>query len=304
MKRQHLPVRSLCGSIFIGGLVALSGACGGSPPAPNPLLVPWEQLTGRIAYVRGTQEIFVIDSVRREVRLVYTIHPDFWIRDVTWHPSGTSLTVTMFQVYPAQVWSLASIDVGTGNRTNLYPAMIDPSYADWSKDGRVAFKAGGGLFIDGVAFSPGLDAVALSAPSWSPDGSTLAVAVNNPSAFHGSGDLTLVNVATGTASPLGPADCSEPKFSPDGTRIAYTFIPVATPSEQLRIARVPGGAETHLSGADSIVPSHPAWSPDGARLVAQSNTDLNHPKLYLVDATTGATTPLIASDGHSPAWSP
>jgi WD40 repeat protein len=308
MNRLRSLVSSLCLSLVVGCVAVLGAGCGKSDNFdPEPLLVPWDQLSGRIAYVRGHNEIIVIDPAARNARRVYKTSEHDWVRDVTWHPSGNSLTVTLYNVYPHMIWSLASIDVQTGNKTDLYPAMNDPNYAAWSTDGRVAFKAfgppfPGGLFIDGVPLSPGLDVAALTAPSWSPDGSTLAVVVNFPSAYWGMGDLNLVDVATGAASPLGPADCSEPRFSPDGTRIAYTFMPVATPSEQLRFVSAPGGVETHLSGADSIRPSHPAWSPDGSRLLVQSNTDLDHPKLFLVDATTGAPTQLTSKDGHLPAW--
>jgi len=306
MKRLRLLASSLCLSLLVGGVAVLGAGCGKSDSFdPEPLLVPWDQLSGRIAYVRGYNEIIVIDPAARNVRRVYKTSENDWVRDVTWHPSGNSLTATLYNVYPNGTWSLVSIDVRTGNKTDLYPAMNDPSYAAWSTDGRIAFRAfPGGLFIDGVPFSPGLDVAALTAPSWSPNGSTLAVVVNYPSAYWGMGDLNLVDVATGAASPLGPTDCAKPRYSPDGTRIAYDFMSVALAVEQLRFASVPGGVETHLSGADSIRPSHPAWSPDGSRLVVQSNTDYEHPKLYLVDATTGATTQLTSKDGHSPAWIP
>jgi WD40 repeat protein len=303
----------------VGGVALLGTGCGSSNNGnsdafdPEPLLVPWQQLSGRIAYARGYNEIIVIESATRSVRLVFKAGDYDQVRDVTWHPSGNALTVTVFTVYPIARWWLASIDVQTGNKTDLYPAVSNPAYAAWSPDGRLAFTAAAhpdlGLFLDGVPISPGLDVASLTAPSWSPDGSTLAVVVRNLSAAWGMGDLNLVNVATGVASPLGPAYCSEPTFSPDGTRVAYQYMPVdpgpvQRSMEQLRFASVPGGVETHLSGADLIRPSHPGWSPDGSLLVVQSNTDYVHPKLYLVNASTGATTQLTAKDGHTPAWIP
>ena len=188
----------------------------------------------------------------------------------------------------------------------LYPAVWSPTYAAWSPDGRIAFRAWGppaeGLFIDGVQFPLSPNMASFSAPSWSPDGTTLAVAVGQSSPpFGTAGDLVLVDMASGTVSPLGPTNCHAPRYSPDGTAIAFNFEPPQLP-EQLWFASVPGGVETHLSGADLIRPSHAAWSPDGSRLVVQSNTDYNHPKLFLVNASTGATTQLTAKDGHSPAW--
>jgi Tol biopolymer transport system component len=273
--------------------------------------VPWEQLSGRIAYVRGDTEIILIDPSSRTVRLVARAGPYEMVRDVTWHPGGTSLTVTLLTAYPVANWSLASIDVRTGGRSDLYPTVLRPTYPAWSRDGRIAFVAplasALGLFIDGVPVSPGLDVEVMNAPSWSPDGSTLAVVVHGSSPALGVGDLHLVDVATGAASPLGPVDCSEPRFSPDGTRVVYQSMPIGVgpaPTGQLRFASVPGGAETHVSGADFLRPSHPAWSPDGSTLVVQGHPSYAPSNLYLVDASTGGTTQLTAKGGQSPAWTP
>lgn len=298
----------LCLSVVLGGGAILG--CGNEDKADSePLLVPWSQLTGRIAYVRGSREIMVIDSTRRVVERVYLAEADADVRDVTWHPNGALVTATLFHLGPgfAAFWSLASIDVRTGAKTDLYPTMSDPVFADWSPDGRIAFKSGGppafgGLYIDGeLVPTDVVIPVALSAPSWSPDGSTLAVIQDNTSGWHGYGDLRLLDVASGTATSLGPSGCAHPRYSPDGTLIAFTRVSEATSTDRLWLASVPGGVETHLSGADSIMPTHPDWSPDGSRLVVHSEAQ---PNLYLVDATTGAPVQLTAKGGHLPAWIP
>jgi len=301
MKRLYLLASSYCLSLLVGGVAVLGAGCGKADNFdPEPLLVPWEQLSGRIAYVRGNNEIIVIDSATRNVRLAYKTQPNDWVRDITWHPSGSSLTATLLELGTAR-WSLVAIDIQGASMVALYPAVWSPTYAAWSKDGRIAFRAWGwpteGLFIDGVYFPISRTMASFSAPSWSPDGTTLAVAMAP------AGDLVLVDMASGTDSPLGPTNCHAPRYSPDGTTIAFNYEPPDLP-EQLWFASVPGGVETHLSGADLIRPSHAAWSPDGSRLVVQSNTDYNHPKLYLVNASTGAATQLTAKDGHSPAWIP
>jgi Tol biopolymer transport system component len=298
MNGLRSQVSSLCLSLAVGGVAVMGAGCGKSDTSdPEPLLVPWSQLSGRIAYVRGYNEIIVIDSARREVRLVHRTPPGELVQALAWHPSGNFLTVT---VDGDEGWSLASIDVRTGSKTNLYTEFHWAAFAAWSPDGRIAFTSGGEtLFIDGVLV-PHASMAFLSSPSWSPDGATLAL-IANDSARLGSGDLNLVDVATGTATPLGPKNCFEPIYSPDGTRIAFTSW---SPDQQLRIATVPDGIESHLSGADVIIPSHPAWSPDGSRLVVQSDLESAHPALHLVDPGTGNTVRLTSKDGRLPAWIP
>jgi dipeptidyl aminopeptidase/acylaminoacyl peptidase len=261
--------------------------------------------------VRGNNEIVVIDSTARTVRLVHRTGEHDWVKDVTWQPGGSALTLTLLTISPWARWWLAAVDVRTGNRTELHPALLDPAFAAWSPNGRIAFTAAQPpdrrLFVDGVPFPTALDVAFLTAPSWSPDGSTLAVVSYGEGAAWGFGDLHLVDVATGAASPLGPVDCSEPRFSPDGTRVVYQSMPTGVgpaPTGQLRFASVPGGAETHVSGADFLRPSHPAWSPDGSTLVVQGHPSYAPSNLYLVDASTGATTQLTAKGGQSPAWTP
>jgi hypothetical protein len=290
--------------------VILAVGCGDKDEFdPEPLLVPWDQLTGRIVYLRGYEDVILIDATRREVRRVYKFNQlDSMARDVTWHPSGNSVTVSLFNLAGA-AWSLASVDVRTGSRSDLYSEFQEPRFASWSPDGTVAFVAygppsPGGLYVDGTLVS-NVDVEPLNAPSWSPDGTTLAVITSNPaSSVHSFADLSLLDVGTGAVTPLGPVDCSEPRYSPDGTRIAFTRFSVAPPGEELWIAGVPGASEVHLAGADSIGPAHPAWSPEGSRLAVQSNQAGTGQKLYLVDAVTGGAVQLTAKGGYAPAWIP
>jgi len=312
MKRLRQLASSLCLSIVVGVVAVLGAGCGKSDTFdPEPLLVPWDQLSGRIAYIRGP-EVIVIDSAARTVRRVYKISDlNHWVMDVAWHPSGNSLAVTIFMLDP-RVWSLASIDVRTGTRTDLYPTIFDPKPSSYSADGRLAFFGGPpaypGIYIDGVlglVFPPIYVPETWSAPAWSPDGLTLAVAATDPlSGASSQPHLYLVDVSTWTTSPFGPTNCTNPTYSSDGTRIAYTSMSPELNTEQLWFASVPGGVETHLSAADSILPAHAAWSPDGSRLLVHSNVAVENPKLFLVDAATGAPTQLTSKDGHSPAWIP
>ena len=129
MKRLHLLASSYCLSLLVGGVAVLGAGCGKSDNFdPEPLLVPWDQLSGRIAHVRGYNEIIVIDSATRNVRLVYKTQPNDWVQDVTWHPSGNSLTATLLELGTAR-WSLVAIDIQGASMVALYPAVWSPTYA-------------------------------------------------------------------------------------------------------------------------------------------------------------------------------
>jgi Tol biopolymer transport system component len=200
------------------------------------------------------------------------------------------------------------VDLRTGATAELFPEIPERLRASYSPDGRLAFNGGPpwGIYVDGVlglATENVMSPISLSAPAWSPDGRTLAVAafVQVPGSLPVY-DLYLMNPVTWTYSPLGPRDCEDPIYSPDGGLIAYERTDAGG---TLWYATVPGGVETHLAGADSITPSHPAWSPDGTQLVVDGYMAGSLPtKLYLVDATTGAVTQLTAHDGNSPVWIP
>jgi len=84
-----------------------------------------------------------------------------------------------------------------------------------------------------------------------------------------------VNLTNDEASSWGPA------WSPDGTRIAFTY------------GGYPGPGEVYVLGADGPVnltnnearDGSPAWSPDGARIAFVTDRDGN-PDIYVMDAAT------------------
>jgi len=124
-------------------------------------------------------------------------------------------------------------------------------------------------------------------------------------------------------------DCTDPKFSPDGKRVA--FLSDADDHAQLWIARVAGGrGRAVTSGKEAI--SDFDWAPDGSRLVvvkddpAVRKTDVapwvitgsqiqrdgegfeegRHTHLFLVSSSGGPPTALTAGryDDSDPRWSP
>jgi Tol biopolymer transport system component len=146
-------------------------------------------------------------------------------------------------------------------------------------------------------------------PALSPDGKTIAYV----SSQSGNCDIYVQRVDGHVATNItadSPADDTEPAFSPDGSQIAFR-------SERdgggIFVMGVTGESPRRLTNFGH----NPAWSPDGKRIaVSTARVALRpqvHPtngELYVIDAQTGASKPLIRnadtleSDAVQPSWSP
>jgi TolB protein len=127
----------------------------------------------------------------------------------------------------------------------------------------------GGNYMHNYYFAPSPSSTPW-APTWSPDGKTIAVAM--------SGSIWTVDPATGIARELSynRKYHSMPDWSPDGRWIAYTADDGGG-TIQLEIVNVQTGAIRALTNDDQIY-MDPAFSPDGTRLAyvaAKPNGNFN-----------------------------
>ncbi len=163
----------------------------------------------------------------------------------------------------------------------------DHNYSElhWLPDGRsVLFLTGttcGGSGLFAVPASGGAtrrldhDPRNLETPTWSPDGTRIAVSVQNFTCHLGVGlpshiatvapDGSDARRVTDDGDPqLGSFD-RFPSFSPDGSRIAFAHGSVDSGSIQITAARGGGERTAVLADADAVA-AIPVWSPDGSRI--------------------------------------
>jgi Tol biopolymer transport system component len=169
-------------------------------------------------------------------------------------------------------------------------------------NGRIAFAAVGGI----ASMNPdgsgqwGVELnVGDSTPTWSPDGSQLAVTTH----WAGNNGILVMNPdGSGAHLVTTDSDDRDPAWSPDGTQIAF-----ANGSQIWAVNADGSGRRALTSGAYGWV-SHPTWSPDGGKLVfaATDAGQYSTSEIYVLDIAAAKETALTDDTAYaaSPAWSP
>ncbi len=104
-----------------------------------------------------------------------------------------------------------------------------------------------------------------------------------------------------------------PSWSPDGSQIAFEFLPTGPPYKELRTMRLADRA-VHVLSTEDILRSQPAWSPDG-KLLAFTSDRTGNPEIWIAELSPFEPgrppfPPLVHQLTHDPgidrdpAWSP
>lgn len=187
-------------------------------------------------------------------------------------------------------------DPDTGEVTDYFFALGNPA---WSSDGSRVASSGieaGGISVKTLG-GPAQEIYPVGTePGWSPDGARLA--------FANYDELAVVNAdGSGFQHLLSGAFIHSPKFSPDGTRIAFGARLDGEADHEIYVLKLANGAVTKLTdntGTDDA----PDWSPDGAQLTFHRAPGFPAPmSVHRMNADGSGQTPALAT-GTTPAWSP
>lgn len=144
-------------------------------------------------------------------------------------------------------------------------------------------------------------------PAWSPDAAKIAFweyqEVQTPP--YSIQSIYIVNADGSNRRILldGSSCCDfySPTWSPDGTKIAYSFYDYASVDNKLGVVNADGSGGFRLL---SDIGWEPAWSPDGSEIAFQHfETTLQGNAIWLMNAD-GSAARGLGVGGESPAWSP
>jgi len=128
------------------------------------------------------------------------------------------------------------------------------------------------------------------APQYSPDGSSLAVQVDQ--------DVAIIDFASDTIRRLthAPEDGMNPTWSPDGKRIA--FVTTRSGHAEIYLMNADGTEQKRLAAMPNMNLIDPRWSPKDDRIVFVALPSANRDAggtvatqgIYTIDVATGKTT--------------
>ncbi len=230
-----------------------------------------------------------------------------WTRDGRYYVFVSGATSQNIYVLPEE---RGLFHKASGNPVQLTFGPLSFAAPLPAKDGKKLFVVGtqprGELVrydMKSRQFVPFLNGISASEVDFSRDGKWVTyVTIPDGSLWRsradGSERLQLVSYADGYAG--------LPRWSPDGTRIAFLGVRIGKPWKIFLISAQGGASEELLPESHNEVDAE--WSPDGARMAFGRRSDLASTEpldIRIVDLNTRQTTVIPGSEGFfSPRWSP
>ena len=207
-------------------------------------------------------------------------------------PSASSVPVvaSLHQVTDAPGAEI-NPDISPDGRQVVYAARTGGHYDVY------LLRVGGGRAIDLTPNTPGDDAQ----PAFSPDGEQIAFRSDRD------GGGVFVMGATGESVRRLTSGGYDPRWSPDGRRLAYATEAVNDPYSRAVLSSlwtvdVASGQTTKLWDGDGV---QPTWSPRGTRIAFWANTN-GQRDIQTIAASGGTPVPVTkdAATDWAPEWSP
>ncbi|MBL8145137.1 MAG: PD40 domain-containing protein [Anaerolineae bacterium] len=145
-------------------------------------------------------------------------------------------------------------------------------------------------------FTPGTDEGAWD-PSFSPDGRQIVFTLSKPeSGFEATGGhshrIALADATSGVVTIVSVSgDEHTPRWSPDGTQIAYTSYEtdeLGVRAADLWLASAGGSGRTRLTDFPAGSVTMPRWSPDGDLIGFIYSAEANRDTVWMIGAVAGA----------------
>jgi Tol biopolymer transport system component len=149
------------------------------------------------------------------------------------------------------------------------------------------------------------NAASSESPSWSPDGARIVYEHNGGATIEEC--LYTIDVASRSSAPLnGICLAQEPTWSPDGREIAFAYLVIYETTGSICCTALatssagPGSWAPMSSSSESPLRGlHPAWSPDGSKLLYAGIGGI-----WMLDRSTGATKRIVPMESGRIDWAP
>ena len=247
-----------------------------------------------------------------------------------WSPDGTHIAFNNLDPFAGGT-ALGVIDVASGETLELADEASGPR---WSPDGtRIAFTVDDLDAVMSGAFQPselrivnadgtGLRTLAeaapfAAAPAWSPDGSLIAFGAlpDGADGADGGDPLTQEMVIkvydldadeARTVAEMPSSSLSEPSWSPDGERLAFTVMSLGLfrTSAAVGIGTPDATTPEQIGVLDDGFYATPIWSPDGAWIAVTRTSGMEMSSdLVAIEVASGDEVTLATGVMYASAWS-